>query len=542
MIKKPGLTQLGLTLLLAALGACDAPAPSTPAPGPQDSAEPGDAAATAPLAASAGIDWFEGGVDAAFALAKRERKPLFLYWGAAWCPPCHYIHEVIFSNPEFIARSRLFVPVALDGDSASAQQLGERLGVVGYPTMIVYDADGEEITRIPGGIDMAAYANVLDVALSAARPVSAIVAGALDGGASLDRADCELAAYYSWSQDNERVLAARSAPEVFGRLAAACPADASKPRMRLGLERLARLVEAGEAASTALAADAQAPAVAQLEELFGNYALAKDNAYYTFFSGADFIAAATPAGGKERAELEAAYLQVLDRMEHDVSLYPSWRLYAVIGKLKLSKLGAGEDASVPEPLQRETEALVAWADESTRDPNQRQVVMNAAWGALLEAGLDADANAMLMREISKASQPHYFMSGLAELARKAGHDTEALRWLEQAYETANGQATRFQWGTDYVVGLLEMAPDDSARIETAAEKLFGELASDPETAFFHRNVLRMQRLEQALEQWNADGAHAETIEQIRGSVQALCAEIDAGQPSRGHCEAFLASA
>ena len=38
-----------------------------------------------------GIDWFDGTVDEAFAAAKASGKPIFPYWGAEWCPPCHAI-------------------------------------------------------------------------------------------------------------------------------------------------------------------------------------------------------------------------------------------------------------------------------------------------------------------------------------------------------------------------------------------------------------------------------------------------------------------
>ena len=64
-----------------------------------------------------GIDWFEGSVDEAFAEAKATDKPIYLYWGAVWCPPCYAISATVFKSPEFLERSKLFVPVYLDGDT-----------------------------------------------------------------------------------------------------------------------------------------------------------------------------------------------------------------------------------------------------------------------------------------------------------------------------------------------------------------------------------------------------------------------------------------
>jgi len=182
--------------------------PQPPAPG---TAEPAVAASPAKDEGAAhlppGIDWFEGDVDAAFASAKAAGKPLCLYWGAEWCPPCAQIKSTIFNKREFQERSRLFVPVYLDGDTPSAQRLGERFGVVGYPTMILFRADGAEITRLPGGVDVARYATILDTALAGARPVAEILDTAASGG-KLSPDDWRLLAYYSWATDNGRVLSA----------------------------------------------------------------------------------------------------------------------------------------------------------------------------------------------------------------------------------------------------------------------------------------------------------------------------------------------
>ena len=85
------------------------------------------AAAPAVSSSEAGIAWTratsEADVDAAFAQARADHKPLFLYWGAKWCPPCNQVQATLFNRADFIARSRAFVPVYIDGDSPGAQKL-----------------------------------------------------------------------------------------------------------------------------------------------------------------------------------------------------------------------------------------------------------------------------------------------------------------------------------------------------------------------------------------------------------------------------------
>src|SRR5512139_2845504 len=207
-----------------ALAGCDRRKKDEPPPPP----EPQSTAATAAPAADdhlpPGIDWVKGDVDAAFAAAKAANKPVFLYWGAEWCPPCAQIKTTIFARREFQDRSKLFVPVYLDGDTPSAQKHGERFGVVGYPTMILFKPDGTEITRLPGGVDVARYAKILDVALADARPVSTILAAARSGGAVTSN-DWKLLAYYSWSTDNGRVLPADQHLATFRALSDRCPAE-----------------------------------------------------------------------------------------------------------------------------------------------------------------------------------------------------------------------------------------------------------------------------------------------------------------------------
>ena len=143
-----------------------------------------------------------------------------------------------------------------------------------------------------------------------------------------------------------------------------------------------------------------------------------------------------------------------------------------------------------------------------------------------------------MAELDRSRTPYYFMLDLAELARKAGREQEAVDWLARAYDGAQGQATRFQWGYNYVLGLLEMTPDDTVRIEQAGLAVLGELAVAPD-AFYQRTRMRLEQLSVRLLEWNTDAARARVIERLRHRTDEICRGLPAGDDGRRNCERFL---
>ena len=124
-------------------------------------------AGAAPGLPSANVAWLpaaaDADVDRAFALARAQNKPVLLYWGATWCPPCNQLKATLFNRQDFAAQSRNFVAVHVDGDRPGAQKLGQRFKVSGYPTVVLFKADGSEITRLPGEVDPAQMMTVLQL-------------------------------------------------------------------------------------------------------------------------------------------------------------------------------------------------------------------------------------------------------------------------------------------------------------------------------------------------------------------------------------------
>jgi len=527
---------LSLAVLLAVAGCSRKSPPTTPV-------EPETATASAAEASRVhlppGIDWFAGDVDAAFAAAKAAGKPLFLFWGAEWCPPCAQIKSTIFNTREFQERSRLFVPVYLDGDTPSAQRQGERFGVMGYPTMILFRADGTEITRLPGGVDVARYATILDAALADGRPVAEILQAALGNG-EVTPNDWRLLAYYSWGTDNGRILPPDRRTATFRQLSERCPKEMLPECARFHFEYLgAAAREAGEA-RTPLDAATRKAEIARLTQLLGSAEVGQANVDSLLYGATDVVGLLSDPGSPEREQLLSAWRAALERLAHGgegFALSGPEQLNLVRARMILQRLEA-PDAPLPEALLAEAREAVARVDAATTEPYARHAAIYAAAGLYWEAGLAEDANRMLTAELEKSKSPFYFMLDLARLAKQAGRKDEAVAWLERAYAGAQGPATRFQWGYNYLVGLLEMTPEDTASIERVGLVVLGELGDSPD-AFYQRTQMRLAQLSAKLLEWGTGAESAAVVERLRGRTGTICAGLPAGDPGRANCEAFL---
>jgi thioredoxin-related protein len=482
-----------------------------------------------------GIAWQKGDVDAAFAAAKTANKPVFLYWGAVWCPPCNQVKATIFDRQDFIERSRFFVPVYIDGDSPSAQRLSMRFKVVGYPTMILFKPDGTEITRLPGEVDADQYMRVLAMGMNGARPVKDTLAAALAPGGKLSADEWRLLAYYSWDTDEQQVLARDKVAATLQRLAQSCPADQRETCNRLEMRALA----AASMAAGAKPRDDKA-ATARVLKLLAEPGFARANFDLVVYYSSVVTRLVTLPKSTERVQLNAAFNAALEKMAVDTTLSTSDRLSALDAQIALARQEAPK-AVLPEALQATVRAQVARVDRETTDPYARQAVISGAAQLLAEVGLRDDSDVLLKAELKRSHSPYYYMLGLAANAKSRGDKPAALDWYEKAYAAADGPATRLQWGASYVNALIDLSPQDTARIDRATKSVIGELEPAPDT-FYGRNLRALEKMSRNLAAWDKDRRDAQrdaTLKRLRAQMAAVCSQLPAADPARASCDAVL---
>lgn len=130
---------------------------------------------SSPSAAEAHGEWSTD-LEGAFARAKAENKAVLVeFTGSDWCPPCIAMRKNVFSKKEFISKaSEKFILVELDfpnGNKAvkeKNQPYAEKYKIEGFPTVILFNAEGREFTRFYASEypKTEAFLNHLDAALA----------------------------------------------------------------------------------------------------------------------------------------------------------------------------------------------------------------------------------------------------------------------------------------------------------------------------------------------------------------------------------------
>jgi thioredoxin:protein disulfide reductase len=95
------------------------------------------------------VTW-EHHLEAARGRAKREKRPMLVDFGAAWCAACKELDKVTFSSPLVAPEMARFVNVKVDATNADDPKVEAALAsfkVRGLPTVVLFDSQGKEAAR-----------------------------------------------------------------------------------------------------------------------------------------------------------------------------------------------------------------------------------------------------------------------------------------------------------------------------------------------------------------------------------------------------------
>jgi hypothetical protein len=353
-------------------------------------------------------------------------------------------------------------------------------------------------------------------------------------GKPLPGPDWRLLAFYSWDTDESALVPAAERASVLRQLASHCPGTEAEACTRLALKAVVDSEQKNPPPPDAATR-------ATLDKLLADPARSRAFMDVLTNFAPDLVLAFAPKPGSERARLAGEMDVALARLQDDPTLSRADRITALYGRVDLARLDQPKDAlhpKLPAALVKQVRECASQADREVNNPFERQAVIPEASQLLADAGLWTESDSLLKTSLDKSHSPYYLMSELGANARKEGRPSEALHWYQQAFERSEGPATRLQWGNSYLNALVDLAPQDSKRIEDVSRTILTEATAQP-NAFYERSARSLQRVGKKLAEWNAGGKHQAVIDRLQAQVDGLCGKLPSEGNERGACQGLL---
>jgi protein disulfide-isomerase len=466
--------------------------------------------------------WVQGDMEAAFAEAKRDQKPMLLYWGAVWCPPCNELKSQVFSHPRFNELVKPLIAIYLDGDQQNAQTWGEKLKIKGYPTVLLLGPQGDEWMRLTASTDFNEFELSLSSALAAAGSATQALARAESGKGT--ESDWRVLAYNRWYEATSLDLTPEATIGKHTALIRAIPKNLKVERALIAASALSSV---GAAASTlddspkdkvedskvvalrAALAGVREDALAWLDIVLADAETMRASAGFFVEESSDVVAWLEPHPNEARQRLEARVLAAAAELRNDTTLSVGTRLGLLVPKIKFAIEAAaskGGQAKLPPALIAEIQAAVVQADKDAVSAYDRHAVIDSAADLLAQVGDLPGARLMLTRELKKTNTPWYYESSLASLEKSANRKEQALKWSSAARLSAKGRASRIQWIVSDIMMMSQLLKPGDTGASTRLAQVVGEyydVALGEVDGFTGRNNGRANRVVKILKPWMA---------------------------------------
>lgn len=84
--------------------------------------------------------------------AKSQNKPIFIDFYTTWCAPCKWMDKDVFELDQVAELfNKNFINLKVDAEKGEGPTLAAQFGVVGFPTLIYLDSNGDVVESQLGG-------------------------------------------------------------------------------------------------------------------------------------------------------------------------------------------------------------------------------------------------------------------------------------------------------------------------------------------------------------------------------------------------------
>lgn len=487
--------------------------------------------------------WFSGTVDEAFEKSKKENKPVFLYWGAVWCPPCAEIKAEVFSKQRFQELMQLAIPVYLDGDSTAAQIWGEKLRVSGYPTLVLIAPSGKEVMRFNENVNIDEFEVAFENAVKSSRPFSETLSRALAGRATND--DWKIIGQFSWSDATSTGFKANEVLAKRIELIEKVPSNLKAEKALLS-GQLLEVAASSADDSDPLVKKSVAAVFANREKYFNAMfatpqSIVGARSTLVYMTSDVFKWAYPNLKDKARQKTRKRWLAATKQLQANQKIPLDNWLWSHSAELEFYKMdheaAGSEKQAIPADLRNRIQTAVKISMKAATSHYVRHSVLSGAAELLDEAGDEAGARALLAEELKTTETPWYYESSMARIARKHGNLRESLEWSGKAAASVKGNGSRLEWiAADALFALknataLKLSDDELV----TRVKNYYDLATTLPDGFAGRNLSRQKRLAAELKPF----AQKEKFRALLNDKSTGCKTLPT--ESKTNCETHFAS-